>query len=55
MQPDRRPAKPESSDLQSTETVPLGWLLLRVLWIAVELIVGYWLAWQAQPFFYQRF
>jgi hypothetical protein len=37
------------------EKVPPGRLMLRVLWIAVQLIVAYWLSSQSQPFFYQRF
>lgn len=35
--------------------IPLKWLVLRVLWVTIELTLAYWLAWQAQPFFYQRF
>jgi hypothetical protein len=37
------------------ERVPLPRLVLRLLWVAARLILAYWLAWQARPFFYQRF
>lgn len=47
--------KSETSPEQPPETIPLPWLILRILWVAVELILAYWLVWQAQPFFYQRF
>jgi hypothetical protein len=45
----------KASSLAPTERVPLPWLVVRVLWIAARLILAYWLAWQARPFFYQRF
>jgi hypothetical protein len=53
--PERGPEKPLPLESQPEGTVPPGRLLLRIFWIAVQLIIAYWLGWQAQPFFYQRF
>jgi len=48
-------AKAPTATLEKAEQIPLPWFLLRIAWIAIRLILAYWLAWQAQPFFYQRF
>jgi hypothetical protein len=47
--------KPGPSGPQQEETIPLLTLVMRVSWVVIQLILAYWLAWQAQPFFYQRF
>jgi hypothetical protein len=53
--PDPKSPKPQAATADLAERVPLPWLVLRVFWIAVRLMLAYWLAWQALPFFYQRF
>jgi hypothetical protein len=53
--PEQRSAKASTTEKQSQEVISLPWLVVRILWVAVELILAYWFALQAQPFFYQRF
>ena len=46
---------PTPAPSPSSTTISTGKLLLRVLWIVVELICVYWIAAQGQLFFYQGF
>jgi hypothetical protein len=55
LHPDPQSPKPQTSTLDTVERIPLPWFVLRIIWIALRLILAYWLAWQARPFFYQRF
>jgi hypothetical protein len=46
---------PVQTPPQAPGTISTSKLLLRVLWIVVELICVYAMAAQGQPFFYQGF
>lgn len=46
---------PRASKPGSQEPLPIGWLVLRTLWIAVQLTLVYLLAQEGELFFYQGF